>query len=82
MDQDLVTKQLGELLERQRRKKNMTIYDLADAAGVGHSTIWSVENGQRNMTLHIFFALCAGLGTEAWEILRDATSIGDDNGES
>jgi transcriptional regulator with XRE-family HTH domain len=61
-------------LKELRRRKGMTIADLAASAGVSRPTIWSWESARSKPPRSSLAALAAALGVSEPEVLGEAAS--------
>jgi transcriptional regulator with XRE-family HTH domain len=61
---------LGERLRAERRRRELTLEDLATASGVSRSMISEVERGTRVPTVLTLDRLATGLGTSIARLLR------------
>lgn len=64
-------KQFGIYIRQLRKKKNMTMEDLAYACEVEYSQISRVERGVTNTTMTTLYALSKGLEIPLNELLKD-----------
>lgn len=63
----------GELRAQQARK-GWTLDEIADASGVGRSTVNRALKGQSAIAVEILIPLCAGMGLDAVRLLDEAVS--------
>ncbi len=61
---------LGERLRAERRRRGLTLEDLARASGVSRSMVSEVERGTRVPTVATLDRLATGLGTSIARLLR------------
>jgi XRE family transcriptional regulator, fatty acid utilization regulator len=61
---------LGQRLRHLRRRRGMTLAQLADAAGSASSALSMIENGRREPRLSLLTALAAALDVPVEELLR------------
>ena len=64
--------ELGRAIRRQRRKRRMTIEDLAHAADIHPTYLSGIERGIRNPTWTKLTNLADGLSTPLSNLIRDA----------
>jgi len=64
--------QLGQAIERFRKRKELSQASLAKSAGVRQATVSKVENGLGTTEIDTIFAVCAALGIEI--VLRERKS--------
>jgi transcriptional regulator with XRE-family HTH domain len=65
-------KNIGALLRELRRKANLTIVQLGEAAGVDASVISRAETGQRPPTSDTLIKLSKPLSADLTELLKQA----------
>lgn len=53
---------LGENIAEERKKRGMTLRELASASGVSFQNITKIENGKYNVSIDILDKLCKALG--------------------
>ena len=53
---------IGKRLSEIRRKKGLSIRQLADMSGVNFANIYKVENGKYNVSVDILGKICEALG--------------------
>ncbi len=58
-----------EKLKELRRRRVLTMEELADKAGVGRNTIWRLEHGVMGAQPRTVRKLAAALGVEAEELI-------------
>jgi transcriptional regulator with XRE-family HTH domain len=63
-------------LRELRRRRVLTLEELADKAGVGRNTIWRLEHGVMGAQPRTIRKLAKALNVEAEELVK----TGDDNG--
>jgi transcriptional regulator with XRE-family HTH domain len=63
------------MLREMRRRRVLTMEELADKAGVGRNTIWRLEHGVMGAQPRTIRKLARALGVEAEELVR---TEGDD----
>ena len=63
-------------LRELRRRRVLTLEDLAEKAGVGRNTIWRLEHGVMGAQPRTIRKLARALNVEAEELVK----TGDDNG--
>ena len=56
--------ELGKHLKERRNQLGITQLDLADLAGISANTLYKIERGQANPTLHVLVKLADVLGME------------------
>lgn len=66
------TTQIGDVLRALRRKRNLTIINLSQVAGVDASVISRAETGQRSPTADTLIKLAEPLGANLNDLLRQA----------
>jgi transcriptional regulator with XRE-family HTH domain len=71
MDGMTISDAVGRNLRRHRRAAGMSLAELADAAGLGKSTLHALELGDGNPTLSTLWALATALGIPLGELLDD-----------
>jgi transcriptional regulator with XRE-family HTH domain len=64
------------MLREMRRRRVLTMEELADKAGVGRNTLWRLEHGVLGAQPRTIRKLARALGVEAEELVR----TGGDNG--
>jgi len=60
---------LGAQLRRRAKDRGLSLYELADFAGIARSHIYQIVNGHRAPTLTTLDKLAAALECEPWELL-------------
>ncbi len=60
----------GKRVRQLRLEKKMTQEDLAHAAGIAHSQLVKIENGQINTGLSNVFAVAKGLGVKPSQLFN------------
>ncbi|VVT00432.1 helix-turn-helix domain-containing protein [Erythrobacter sp. EC-HK427] len=73
------SRQLGAIIQSQRRAKGLTQAELADLAGTQQKTISAIENGNEGTKLGTLLGVIAILGLDLQVVPRhtDNTSIED-----
>ena len=61
---------LGARIKELRRRRGLTLEDLAERAGVSRAMISKVERGEKNPTLVVTAKVAEGLGVTISELLR------------
>jgi len=70
---------IGEFIKERRLSKEWSKRALAEKAGVSHSEVHRIENGERaNPSVPVLYALADALGVPKDEILRQAGYKSDD----
>ena len=70
---------IGEFIKERRLSKGWSKRALADKAGVSHSEVHRVENGERmNPSVPVLYSIANALGVPKDEILRHAGYKSDD----
>ena len=59
-----ILKQLGENIKLARMRRKLTAEMLAERANIGRSTLWSLETGKSNTSLHTLLKVLSVLGME------------------
>lgn len=72
MDIETYFDEIGEAVQRDRHRADMTQKQLAEVADVSYDTVKSVENGRHHASIDILFALSEALGVDLPEILTEA----------
>jgi transcriptional regulator with XRE-family HTH domain len=62
---------LGRRLRQERRRRGLTLEDLAAASGVSRSMLSEVERGSRVPTVLVLDRIATGLGTSIARLLRE-----------
>lgn len=62
---------LGHRIRGERRRRDLTLAQLADASGVSRSMLSEVERGQRVPTVLVLDRIATGLRTSVARLLRD-----------
>lgn len=70
-------KQLGVILQQERKRQGLTQVQLAEKAGLRQTTISGVENGKPRAELQVIFNIMAALGLELSLTRRDAREVPD-----
>ncbi|ODT20226.1 MAG: transcriptional regulator [Kaistia sp. SCN 65-12] len=73
------TPQLGPLIKRQRKDRNLTLEQLASISGVSKSMLSQVERGQANPTFAVVWSLTKALRIDFTDLLGGETSAEDDS---
>lgn len=68
--------EFGERLKRLRRKNGLSLYRLAQRAGVSHSFLHALENGEKSPTLRTLEKICRGLGIDPADFFGPTQSPG------
>jgi transcriptional regulator with XRE-family HTH domain len=63
--------QLGARVKELRRRRGLTLEDLAECAGVSRAMISKVERGEKNPTLVVAAKVAEGLGVTLLELLGE-----------
>lgn len=71
MESGLDIAALGARLRAERRRRNLTLDDLATASGVSRSMLSEVERGSRVPTVVVLDRIATGLDTSLARLLRD-----------
>lgn len=67
-------KQLGAVLQRERKRHGLTQTQLAEKAGLRQQTISAVEGGKPRSELQVIFDIMAALGLEMSLTMRSGKS--------
>ena len=71
---------IGDFVKERRLSKEWSKRALAEKAGISHSEVHRVENGERaNPSVPVLYALADALGVPKDEMLRQAGYKSDDN---
>src|SRR4051812_464681 len=65
---------LGRRLRGQRRRRGLTLQELAAVSGVSRSMLSEVEGGSRVPTVLVLGRIATGLGTSIARVLREEQS--------
>jgi transcriptional regulator with XRE-family HTH domain len=68
---------VGRNLRTARKAAGLTQSQLAERAGVVQSYVGQIERSEKNVTLEVLVALCAGLGIEAAVLMQPAAEAPD-----
>lgn len=63
-------KKFGALMRERRTDKKMTMKELGKLLGVSEQAVWMYENGERSVSLAMYFELSKILGIEEEEVER------------
>jgi transcriptional regulator with XRE-family HTH domain len=66
---------LGRRLRDERRRRGLTLEELAAASGVSRSMLSEVERGSRMPTVLVLDRVATGLGTSIARLLRDESPV-------
>jgi transcriptional regulator with XRE-family HTH domain len=70
---------IGDFIKERRLAKEWSKRALAEKAGISHSEVHRIENGERlNPSVPVLYALAEALGIPKEEVLRQAGYIADD----
>lgn len=61
MEQEFLCQSFGAIIKSARLKRNLTQYQLADAAGVGRRFIQGVENGHHEAKISTLFSMAKAM---------------------
>lgn len=64
VDRELLYKQVGERLKRERQRQNMTQSEVAESIGLLRTSITNIESGRQQPPLHVVYDLCATLNVD------------------
>lgn len=53
--------EIGTKLAEVRKRKGISLRDLAEASGLDHSNIGKIENGRYNVGIDILYKICQAL---------------------
>lgn len=67
---DLLNKNVGSEIKKEREKQNLTLDQLSKKSGVSKQNIYYYEIGRNRIKVDKFFKICEGLGINAIEILE------------
>ena len=67
---DNLNSRFGRNLKTARLARNLTQQGVAAAAGVKHTYVSKVENGQANLTLDVAARLAAAVGMKVTDLIR------------
>ena len=70
-----ISKNLGKLLKKERRKRSISQCTLSDMANVNNSYYCSVEQGVVNMSVLKLLHICDSLSVEPSQIMHDLTEL-------
>ena len=71
---------IGEFIKERRLARDWSKRALAEKAGISHSEVHRIENGERaNPSVHMLYALAKALGVPQEEMLRHAGYKSDDS---
>ena len=65
-----LAKAFGKALRETRRKREMSLLELATASGVDRGFIWNLEFGRKNASLDTVFRLSEALEVPAADIVK------------
>ena len=74
---EAVCSQVARLLREARRKRGLSMTELAARAGLSHAMISFVERELRNPTLDTMLRVCAVMEVKLGELLTQATKEAD-----
>ena len=64
-------KRIGNTIREIRAKKELSVRQLAQIAGISYSNLSNIENGRYNVSIDILSRVCAALGCELTIIERE-----------
>mgnify|MGYP001259503738 FL=1 len=71
------TKDLGNVLRKARKARNLTQADLATLAGIGQRTVSNIETSASGAKVDTIFDLLAALDLELHIVPRSKMTLGD-----
>jgi transcriptional regulator with XRE-family HTH domain len=75
---DRITQAIAAELRAARGRKNITRDELADRSGVSRSSVFRIENAEREVKMTQLYALCEALGVSPSALLQAAQeALGD-----
>ncbi|MBB3962968.1 MULTISPECIES: XRE family transcriptional regulator [Rhizobium] len=72
--ENINTPQLGPLLQRQRKSRNLTLAQLSAVSGVSKSMLSQIERGQANPTFAVVWNLTRALKIDFADLLEGGTA--------
>ncbi len=70
-----ISRNLGKLLKKERRKRSISQCSLSDMANVNNSYYCSVEQGIVNMSVVKLLSICESLAVEPSKIIHDLSEL-------
>lgn len=61
--------EIGELIRKARRAKDLTQENVADMAGCSVPIVQRIEKGEDNTTMHSIISICEALGIDTINIV-------------
>ena len=62
---------IGNTIREMREKRELSVRQLAEIAGISYSNLSNIENGRYNVSIDILSRVCAALGCELTIIERE-----------
>lgn len=66
---------IGAVIRERRRGSGLTLRELSLASRVSLPYLSEIERGRKEVSSEILEAICAALGIEAWELVRDIAEM-------
>jgi transcriptional regulator with XRE-family HTH domain len=70
-----ISRNLGKLLKRERRKRSISQCSLSDLANVNNSYYCSIEQGTVNMSVVKLLNICESLDVDPSKIMQDLSAL-------
>lgn len=65
-------KQIGKEVKRLRLTQNITVKELSELCGLCEASLYKIEGGSANLTLHSVVSICNALHIEAQDFVAAA----------
>ena len=68
---DNISRHLGRIFRKARRRKSLSQNSLSEAANINNSYYCSIERGTVNLTVRKFISICGGLEVQPEDVMRE-----------
>lgn len=68
-----VNQKFGQIIKEKRLEKNLTLEQFGKQLGIAISTLHHYENGDRGVSIEMFFNMCNLLGLDPNEVQKQIT---------
>lgn len=62
--------QLGDKIERERKKRNLSQEDLASSSSIDQTYLARIERGKANPTLKVMYKIARGMRIKLYELFQ------------
>lgn len=75
MTKSSLTKRIGKAIRNRREARRVSQEAFADEIKMHRTYYGAIERGEKNLQISTLQRVCAGLGTEIWEVIKDAEHL-------